>query len=148
MSNPVDDIIESAGAGRYEPFKFDAVGATLKGTVAETPQVKNLLNRFTNAQEDNLILSVTHEDGKTYSVFAKDPSFLLGAIGAAVKSSGGKLAKGGRIGIRYTENRDTGKPQPAKVFVAEYQPPAGTDKVDSLLGTAAPDLSASASSVL
>ena len=62
--------------------------------------------------------------------------FLAGAIKDACEEAGVKgVAKGGKLVVALTELRDTGKPQPAYVFKAKYEPPAApTVEMDDIFG--------------
>jgi hypothetical protein len=134
MSSDVKDFLDNSSGERHPAFKFAAIGDHISGVIAETPRVVETPNLNTQLPEKKLVLAVTTDDGQTFSVWVR-AGFLARAVNDALnKAEVEGLEEGGRIGIRYSENRDTGKPQPAKVFEAEYRAPAPAKVgVDELL---------------
>lgn len=62
------------------------------------------------------------------------------AVAAAVKASRAKIAVGGMIAVKCTgeEPNENPKLSPAKLYVAEYQPPSPESAANNLLGTDSP----------
>lgn len=120
----------SGYAKQGEAFKWATVGDTLKGEVTKVGEIQERTNKFTDKPETILPFTVTNADGD-HGVYARlEPySSLGGAVVDAVNATGnGKLKVGGTIAIQYQSDLDTGKPQPARIFVAQYKPPtAGAD---------------------
>lgn len=130
----VNEFLKSSSGDLHPGFKFAAIGDTIKGRICEAPKVVETPNLNTGNPEKKLVLAVETEEGETWSVWIRR-GFLARAVNEAIEAAGATgLAEGGTIAIRYSEDRDTGKPQPAKVFVAKYQPPAASAvSVDDLL---------------
>lgn len=69
-------------------------------------------------------LPADRDDGRR-AIYVK--GWMIGAVGAAVeKATGSRGAPrvGGKLAVRYSGTRDTGKPQPLKLYEAVYQAPA------------------------
>lgn len=116
----------SGYAKQGEAFKWTTIGDTLKGEVTKVGEIQERTNKFTEKPETVLPFTVTNADGD-HGVYARlEPySSLGGAVVDAVnETGGGQLKVGGTIAIQYQSDLDTGKPQPARIFVAQYKPPA------------------------
>ncbi len=135
MSDLARFIDENAGS-QYPAFKFDAIGATAKGRITRVVH-RDMPNKFNGGVDPTLIVELEDEAGNGVTVYAKR-GFMLSAIADAVRRATGgtsEMEVGATLAVRYDEDRDTGKPQPAKVFKAQYQPPVvhNTVNVDDLL---------------
>ncbi len=120
----VSDFLRSSAGDLHPAFKFSAVGDTVKGVICEPPKVVETPNLNNGNLEKKLVLAVKGEDGNTWAVWVRK-GFLARAVNDAIEAAGATgIAEGGTIAIKYSEDRDTGKPQPAKVFLAKYTPPA------------------------
>jgi hypothetical protein len=96
----------------------------LSGTILETPRIVNQPNLNTGQPEDNLVVSIRTADDHEFALWVRR-GFLAQAISDAVREAGADgLAEGGTLHVKHTAMKDTGKPQPARVFKARYQPPA------------------------
>lgn len=123
MSMTDRDFLDTYGGDRHPPFKFVNVGDTIKGTVTEKPRVVDTKNMNTNADEKKMVVAVTDDNGETWSVWIK-AGFSASAIKEALttaKADG--LEAGGAFAMQLIELRDMGKPQPAKVYKAQYRAP-------------------------
>lgn len=119
----VSTFLDSAGGSKYPAFKFENIGDTLAGEIIDTPKIIQRPNLNDGTPEDNLVINIRTTDGHEFTLWVRR-GFLAGAISDAVKAAGAAgLEAGGKLGVRYTESRDTGKPKPARVFTAQYQPP-------------------------
>lgn len=126
MSMTATDFLNNYGGERHPAFKFENVGDTIKGTIAETPRVVDTKNMNNGQDEKKLVITVTAEDGETYAVWVK-AGFAANAVKEALREANAEkdgLQEGGQFAMRLDELRNTGKPQPAKVFKAKYTPPA------------------------
>lgn len=124
------DLTQYARQG--SAFKWETIGETLKGTVTKVGELRTGPNRFNPDHEETVLpFTVETDDGEEWGVYARlQPySSLGGAVVDAVTAAGETaLQVGATIAIQYLENKDTGKPQPAKIFVAQYKAPvAGVD---------------------
>jgi hypothetical protein len=124
MSDVSQFLAQSSGS-RYPAFKWgNEPGMILSGTILETPRIVNQPNLNTGQPEDNLVVSIKTPDGHEFALWVRR-GFLAQAIAEAVREAGADgLAEGGTLHVKHTAMKDTGKPQPARVFKARYQPPA------------------------
>lgn len=115
------DITELASPSA-DSFKFDAIGATLKGTITYvSPSWVDTTNKFTGKAEQYLKVVVDTGDGEM-AIYPKKGSQMAQAIGEAAIAAGLKaLNVGDTIAVQYSSDRDTGKPQPMKVFTAQMK---------------------------
>jgi len=135
-TNPQDFLEQSTGS-RYPAFKWESKpGGVLSGTIIEPPRVISRPNLNTDEPEDNLIIAVRTAEDHELSLWVRR-GFLAQAIAEAVKEAGAAgLAEGGKLHVKHTENRDTGRPQPARVFKAKYEPPVtSTVNVDDIFAS-------------
>jgi hypothetical protein len=120
----VSTFLNQSSGSKYPAFKWGEIGTVLAGTIIEQPRVITRPNLNTNEPEDNLVIPVRTAEGHEFSLWVRR-GFLAQAIADAVKESESDgLAEGGTLQVKHTENRDTGRPQPARVFKAKYTPPA------------------------
>jgi len=125
MSMSVDELAPPSG----EAAKFDTIGDTLKGVVSYVGKWVERTNKFTNKQEEVLKIIVETDDGPR-AIYPVKGKQMPRAIGDALRASGAAaLEVGGRLAVRYSGNEDTGKGNPMKVFVAQYEPPKATAAV-------------------
>jgi hypothetical protein len=116
MADDVGDFLNEARGSRYPAATFAKVGDSVVGVIVGTPKVvdtqygKRLLVDLENA--------AYAEGGQTVWIKA-------GPMGQAVAEAvgGHGLAEGGKLMIVFTEERDTGKPSPLKIFEAQYEVP-------------------------
>lgn len=120
----VNDFLASSSGSQHPAFKFAHVGDKISGVISEVPRVIDRPNLNDGKPEKQMVLAVTTDDGTTFAVWVRR-GFMAQAIQDALTNAGAPgLEVGGRIGILYSEDRDTKKPNPAKVFKAQYQAPA------------------------
>lgn len=127
MSNVTDeasDFLKQSAGDLHPGFKFAAIGDTLKGVICEQPKVVETPHLQTGTPEKKLVVAVKDDNDEVWALWIKR-GFLARAVNDAVEDAGANgLAEGGTIAVRFSEERDTGKPSKAKVFEAKYQPPA------------------------
>lgn len=122
----VQSFLEQSSGSKYPAFKWGEIGTVLSGTIIEQPKVITRPNLNDGKPEDNLVIAIRTAEGHEFSLWARK-GFLAQALADAVKEAGASgLAEGGKLHVKHTENRDTGRPQPARVFKAKYEPPAPT----------------------
>lgn len=120
----VKSFLDQSSGSRYPAYKWSTVGTVLTGEIIEAPKVVNRPNLNTGEPEDNLIIPVRTSEGHEFSLWIRR-GFLAQAISDAVKDAKADgLAEGGKLSVKHTEDRDTGRPQKARVFKAKYEPPA------------------------
>lgn len=127
MGGDADTFLKNAGAG-YPAVKFAEVGDTVRGKILDDPKVISRPNLNDGKPEDNLVINLDttgNEDG--YRTLWVRFGALATAIKEAVREAGASgIAEGGELAVKFTELRDTGKPQPAKIYKAKYEPPVSS----------------------
>lgn len=125
----INDIAPPTG----DTFKFAAVGDTVKGVLTYVPEAaEEQVNKFTGAHEKVIKLLLATDDGDR-TIWPRVGSPMAQAIGDAVRAAGcDALEIGGTLAVRYSDDKDTGKPQPLKLYTAKYEPPARGVKADDL----------------
>lgn len=133
----IGNFLKRSAGDRHPAFKFENVGDTLVGTISEEPRIVSTPNMNNNTPEDKLVIAITNDAGQTFALWVKS-GFMARAIWDACEKAGvDGVAEGGKLAVRFSDTRDTGKPQPAKVFEAEYQPPAPPTVGGSMLAGSA-----------
>lgn len=120
----VNQFLGESSGEKHPAFKFAEIGDTIKGVIAEQPKVVDVDNIGKPGTTKKLVIALTDDQGETWSVWVR-AGFMASAIQDAIKAVGAPgLEVGGRLAVRFSEKRDTGKPSPAHIFVAQYQAPA------------------------
>ncbi len=124
----INDIAPPSG----ESFKFNTIGDTVKGVLTYVPTAPTeRTNKFNGRVEQVIRLVIDVGDGDTQAIYPIVGSTMARAIGDAVRAAGAAtLEVGGTLAVRYSENKDTGKPQPLKMYSAKYEPPKAAASVD------------------
>lgn len=136
---------QNSGGGGYPSVKFPAVGDKVVGTIISTPRVVGVTNDK-GEPEERLVVELEAVDGCTatiadggigngdnVSLWIK-PGFLASAVKDAVKAAGAKgLTEGATLAVAFTDTKDTGKIQKAKVYAAKYVPAKPSVSVDDLI---------------
>lgn len=141
-----DPIAAFLGEGDYdgeksEALKFPTLGTTHRGTISKEPKVIETEDKFGKnggRPVQKLLVTLTIE-GTEYALWVQGQ--MRQAIKEAIDAAGRGLAVGGVLAVKYAEDKDTGKPQPMKVYRAKYEPPApaaAPDVDDFFGGPAAP----------
>jgi hypothetical protein len=134
MTTDVQSFLDSSSGSRYPAFKWGQVGLVLSGRIIEPPRIVNRPNLNSGDPEDNLVIAVETAEGHQFSLWVRR-GFLAQAISDAVHESGASgLAEGGTLHVKHTEDRDTGRPQPARVFNAKYEAPTSSVNPDDIFG--------------
>jgi hypothetical protein len=139
------DMSQYARAG--DSFAFENVGDTIKGEIVQVKDPHVRVNKFTDKDETVMAITIRTEGGDEYSIWPRlQPySSMGGAIADATAAHGHKLEVGGKLAVQFTEEKDTGKGRPAKLYAAAYEPPAkgvSLASVGSAPAAAKPDLGA------
>lgn len=124
MSNEAqkDFFDEAAGGTGHDPIKFSTIGQTIAGIIMDEPRVVKRPNLNDGSPEKQMPINLD-VDGTPRTLWVRAGQ-LAGAIKDAYEAAGcDGLAKGGKLGVKYVEDQDTGKPNPMKVFAAKYEPP-------------------------
>lgn len=121
MSNAMQFLKQSSGES-YEAVKFTTVGDHVIGTIIGEPTPVERPSLKDGSAETQLPINLETEEGPRTLWVRK--GFLAGAIAEAVDKTGAAgLVAGGKLTVQFSEERDTGKPNKAKVFRAKYEPP-------------------------
>ena len=125
------DIDEIAGPDG-ESFSFDNVGDTVKGVIAHMDK-RPRTNQFNGRLEEVLRISLEQPDGEIYVIWPVTnsdleqggyPSRMARAIVDAVRAKDRKrLEDGGTLAVKFSGTEPTDKGNPAKLYVAQYEPP-------------------------
>ena len=120
------DMSQYARSG--DGFKFENVGDTLAGEIVQVKPPEVRTSKFTGKDETVMAVTIRTEDGDEFSIWPRLAPFssMGGAIADATAEHGHQLKVGGRLAVQFTEEMDTGKPQPAKIYAASYKPPTAT----------------------
>jgi hypothetical protein len=129
----VNDFLNATGGDKHPGFKFSKIGDTCKGVIAEQPRVIEVPSLSKPGQtEKKLVIAIRTGEGddSIFSVWAKGQ--MASAIKQAIVAANAPgLQVGGTLAVQYSEDRDTGKVQPLKVYRAQYKaPPAEPVKLD------------------
>jgi hypothetical protein len=132
------DMSQYARSG--DGFKFENVGDTLAGEIVQVKPPEVRTSKFTGKDETVMAVTIRTEDGDEFSIWPRLAPFssMGGAIADATAEHGHQLKVGGRLAVQFTEELDTGKPQPAKIYAASYKPP--TASIDMAATKPKPDL--------
>lgn len=120
----VQSFLRNSSGSSHPAFKFNSIGDTLSGVISEEPKMIDQPNLNTGVLEPKLVVAITTDEGITFSLWV-GKGFLAQAIGEASQAAGGDgtILVGGRLGVRFSGERDTGKPKKARLYEAEYVPP-------------------------
>ena len=128
MTESVDEFLQSALGGRYPAAKFDTKGQGAAGTIVGVPKVVD------TQYGKRLLVDLQHGDSGT-TVWVKEGT-MARAVAKAVQDAGAtSLDEGGKLAIVFTEEQDTGKGNPLKLYEAKYEPPAKGADVSSIFDT-------------
>lgn len=120
---------------KHPGFKFSSIGDTLKGVIVERPRVLDVDKMGSpGVKIRKMVVAIRDDAGDTWALWVEARKPMATAIKEACdKSQVAGLAEGGTLAVRFTEEKDTGKGNPLKMFSAAYQPPVETTSVDDLL---------------
>ncbi len=128
------DMSEFAAAG--DAFDFENHGDTCRGIIARVKPPFMTVNKWTNAAEQKMVITVTQSDGTETAIWLPTDPFkqITGAVrDAVVKSTGSfKIEEGARIAVQYVSDQDVGKGNPMHVFTCAYAPPANAVMLESV----------------
>lgn len=142
----------STGNG-FPAWKFNAIGATIKGTITSDPNVVDRPKPNSTETEQQLVFEVHTDDtlscanqegetatGQDWTLWVKVRSQMYSALFDAVKAADANahIEQGDTIVFKFAGLRDVGKPSKMKEFQAAFkkgEPAVSTEpqSVDSLL---------------
>jgi rhodanese-related sulfurtransferase len=128
MSKDVDDYL----SGKMPPpAKFSTVGTTISGTIFAEPvlkQQRDFMSKQPLAWEDGtprmqLLIPLQLDDGTKVTVYCKGQ--MRQAVKEALNNAGAKSPEvGGHLTVAYVGDEPVPGLTAAKVYQAEYKPPA------------------------
>lgn len=127
----INDIAPPSG----DSFKFEKLGDTVKGVLSYVPSAPDhRVNKFNGKEEQVIRLVLTTDDGDK-AIYPVVGSAMARAIGDSVRAAGqSKLEVGATLVLQFSEEKDTGKPKPVKLYKARYEAPKGAAvDIDTLL---------------
>ena len=118
-------------------FRDAPIGTTYRGVITSLPverQSRNFETGKPDVWEDGnpqisvvLRVEIVNAAGEAEerSIWAKKPSSLYRALGAAQKAAGTRFALGGTLYVRYERQEPSKNPKlsPQKIYTAKYEPP-------------------------
>lgn len=121
---PIDDLARMSG----DSVKFEKVGDFVVGIITQVTQPFDRVNKNNDRNETVYPIGLTPEGGTQVIIWPvkteSGASPMLQAIVEAVQKAGSNAyAIGGKLAVKFTEERDTGKPNKLKMFAAKYEPP-------------------------
>jgi hypothetical protein len=140
----IDWLDQNSGGSGGPGVYFDKVGAKVVGEIITLPR------KVDTEYGERLVIELRAAEGCTASkgkMGADGPiavgdevslwvksGFMASAVRDAVRAvNGAGLAVGDTIAVAYSEDKETGKPQPAKVYQARYTPAKAAVSVDNLV---------------
>ena len=122
-----------------DSFKFNEPGDTAIGEVVHIEELERE-SQFTGNTEKVLRIALETDSGDTIILWPVMNTDVNGngyatrmakAISAAGRAAGARtLEVGGTLAVKYERDQPSDKGNPAKVYVAEYHPPAAADTSD------------------
>lgn len=114
-----------------ESVKFDTVGDTVEGVIVYAGEFQSRVNTFNGRDEDVARIGIEVDGGEIRYVWPVRGRSMAQAIAEAARKAGlASIDVGQRIKLGYTSNKDTGKPQPMKVFSCRLEPGSPADLSD------------------
>jgi hypothetical protein len=127
MTDDARDFLRGAMAGKYPGAKFDTVGDTVAGIIEGEPKV-------VETQYGRRLLVDLKQGDRGTTLWVKEGP-MAQAVAKAVADAGVEtVAEGGKLAVVFSDEKDTGKGNPLKLFEARYEPPAGGVKIDDIFG--------------
>jgi hypothetical protein len=113
-----------------ESFKFTNIGDTVEGVIVYAGDFQKQTSDYGKEREVARI-GIDVGGGEIRYVWPERGKSMAQALSeAARKSTNGIVDVGQRIKLGYTSNKDTGKPQPMKVFSCRLEPGSPADALD------------------
>ncbi len=126
------DMTSFARAG--DAYEWGPIGDTIKGEIIQIKPPEERENYGKTGMETVMVITIRQADGEAAAIYPRlvPYSSMGGAIADAVAQHGGKLEEGGKLAVQYQSDLDTGKGQPARIFVAQYAPPVKSVLLESV----------------
>jgi hypothetical protein len=114
-----------------ESVKFERIGDSVVGTITQILTPHKRINKNNQREEMVYPIGITPNEVGAEQVMIwpvsvdTGPTPLFQAIIEAVRAAGcSTYTVGAKLGVKFTEEKDTGKPLKLKLFKAQYEPPA------------------------
>jgi hypothetical protein len=113
-----DDFAAPSGTSA----KFEKVGDTVSGVITYVGDFQPRINKFNGREEEVGRIGIDTGDDEPVYVYPVKGSAMARAIADAMRSAGiVELNVGDTLKVKYSEDVDTGKPQPMKRYVAKVE---------------------------
>lgn len=113
---------DELAAPQGESFKFTSIGDTVEGPIVYVGDWQEQVNK-NNGNREQVARVGLEVDGQTVFVWPRKGSAMAQAIAEALRDAGlHELAEGQVLKLRFDAEKDTGKPQPLKLFRAKITP--------------------------
>lgn len=113
------EITEFYDPTKASAFKFDTIGDTAAGIIAQEPELAE--DKF-NPGRKVLAVTLETDDGEPRAIYAR--AQMLEAIGEAVIAVGGSgIEQGGHLTVTYSSDKQLRSGRTMKVYTAVYVPP-------------------------
>jgi hypothetical protein len=129
-----DDFLRDCAGESYSAAKFVRIGDQVVGRIMTEPRPVERKSLKDGSPERQLPINLQTDEGPMTLWVRR--GYMASAISNAVFQAGASgLQVGGRLTVTFCEERDTGKPNKAKVFTAAYEaPPASPVTVEDVFG--------------
>lgn len=110
-----------------DSFKFNTIGDTVEGVIVYVGDFQKSINDF-GKERDVARIGIDTGNGEIAYIWPERGSAKAQAIAEALRKAGlPQLDIGQRIKFGYTADKNTGKPQPMKVFSCRLEPGSPAD---------------------
>lgn len=113
--------VDELAAPQGETFKFEKIGDTIEGTIAYVGDWQDQDTKFGNIT--SMRIGIDTGNGEVQYVWPRKGSNMAQKIAEALRNAGlNELVEGQKLKLRWDSERDTGKGNPMKVFLAKVTP--------------------------
>lgn len=117
--------VNELAAPQGDSFKFENIGDTVEGIITYVGDWQEQINKNNGQKEQVARIGLNTGNGETTYVWPRKGSAMAQAIAEALRDAQlNELAEGQTLKLRFDSTKDTGKPQPLKLFRAKVT--AGT----------------------
>jgi len=149
MSNADEWLSRNRGGSGYPAVAFLAVGDRVIGTITSLPRIAKM--KDDDGQEQEVLVVELRsgpqstakkgrkgadgpiQDGDNLTLWVR-PGPMAGAVYDAVQEAGARgLSEGDDLAVGFSEEKDTGKVQALKIYVARYTPAKPSTSLSTLV---------------
>lgn len=123
--------VNELAAPQGESFKFTEIGDTVEGVIVYVGDWTEQINK-SNGKPETVAKIGLEVAGEITYVWPRKGSAMAQAIAEALREANlGELSEGQTLKLRFDSTKDTGKPQPLKLFRARVTEGEPQPKPDS-----------------